>query len=427
MNAADVMEPPAEAALAEALAACDPLARLFSAAGHRLFLVGGVVRDALIGRFVAGADIDCTTAARPDAVRRIVSEAASALWSQGERYGTIGCLIGGQAFEITTHRAERYGSDSRKPVVAFGDDLIEDLSRRDFTVNAMAVDAADGTLFDPYGGARDLAAAVLRTPLDPEVSFADDPLRMLRAARLAAGHGLEPSGGVLEAVRAMGGRLRIVATERVRAEFEKLLLLPDPAQGLEFLFRTGLVEHAVPFLRASEPVTLGRTVAATRAVAAERWASLFVDRPEGAAGHLRAMRCSTELIVAVTGLLAGRDSLAVPPQDAAGIRRLVHACGGRLDSVLDFTTRAAAARGEPTDPLERFRAALVDLRSRERVDDVTLPVTGIEVMDLIGLEPGPAVGQALAHLRELMFEKGPLTRAEAVAALRQWAAAGHDT
>ena len=218
--------------LAAALEAASGLARLFSAAGYRLYLVGGVVREAVAGRFLAGADLDCTTDARPPAVRRIVGGAATTLWTQGERFGTIGCVVDGQAFEITTHRAERYDPHSRKPIVAFGDDVEQDLARRDFTVNAMAIDTADGTLIDLHGGRQDLAARVLRTPLDPSISFGDDPLRMLRAARFIASHGLTPDEAVVDAVREMGERLQIVAVERVRDEFEKLLLLEDPFRGL---------------------------------------------------------------------------------------------------------------------------------------------------------------------------------------------------
>ena len=410
----------ADAALAEARAVSDPLARLFSSAGHRLFLVGGVVRDALVGRFVHGTDIDCTTEARPDAVKRIVAASASALWVQGERFGTIGCVVDGQAFEITTYRAERYRSDSRKPVVTFGDDLIEDLARRDFTVNAMALDAFDGTLVDPHGGRHDLEAGVLRTPLDPEISFSDDPLRMLRAARFVAGHELVPSPGVVDAVRMMGERLRIVAIERVRDEFEKLLLLPDPATGLEFLFQTGLVDHAAPFLSSMDAEILSRTVAAVEAAPDARWASLFVEAPDEADERLRAMRCSTALTQGAVGLLTARQLLAAAPNDPPDIRRLVHACPVEIDSGLEFAIQVATARGEPTGPLERFRVTLTELRRDEVVDGPLLPLAGDEVMALLGLEPGPEVGRALAHLRELIFEKGTLTRGEAVAALYRW-------
>ena len=419
------MNPGAEASLAEALARSDLLVRLFETAGHRLYLVGGVVRDALTGRFRPGADIDCTTEASPTRVRRIVGPLASAVWTQGERYGTVGCVLEGQAFEITTHRSEHYSEASRKPTVAFGRDLVEDLSRRDFTVNAMAVDARDGKLIDPHGGREDLSDGVLRTPLDPDVAFGDDPLRMLRAARFIAGHGLEPSPAVIDAVVRMRGRMSIVAVERVRDELEKLLLLPDPTRGLDFLFSTGLIEQAAPWLASAHGDTVTRTVASVEVAPSARWAALLVDSPAGAAGCLRAMRCSTALIGGVVGLLAARSLLATVSNDARSIRRFVYACDVDVDSALDFARGVAVARHEPADVLEGFSATLAVLRREENVDMRVLPLTGYEVMAVLGLEPGPEVGRALAHLRELMFEEGPLNQPDAVAALQRWSLADY--
>ena len=415
----------ADAAVAEALKASAPLAGLFDAAGHRLYLVGGVVRDALEGRFRPGADIDCTTEAPPAAVRRIIGPASSAVWTQGERYGTVGCVIDGQAFEITTHRSESYREASRKPAVAFGTDVVADLSRRDFTVNAMAVDALDGTLIDPHGGRRDLASRTLRTPLGPEVSFTDDPLRMLRAARFVAGHGLEPSRDLTEAATALRARLSIVAVERVRDEFEKLLLLPDPAEGFGFMRRTGLCEQVVPWLCSADPAVVGRTVAAVASEPVPRWAALFVSGPDDPPARMRAMRCSAAVVGGATGLLSARGLLAAPPSDPPGVRRLVDACPVDVDSAVDFARRVAAARGEPVAALERFCEALAELRLREDVDRPEPPLTGDDVMAVLGLEPGPEVGRALAHLRELAFDQGPLARPDAVAALRRWSSAGY--
>ena len=415
----------ADAAMAEALEASTPLARLFDAAGHRLYLVGGVVRDALEGRFETGADIDCTTEAPPGTVRRLIGPAASAVWTQGERYGTVGCVIDGQAFEITTHRSESYDEASRKPAVAFGTDIGGDLSRRDFTVNAMAVDTLDGTLIDPHGGRRDLASRALRTPRAPEVSFTDDPLRMLRAARFIAGHGLEPARDLTEAATALRARLSIVAVERVRDEFEKLLLLPDPARGFGFMLRTGLCEQVLPWLCAADPAVVGAAVAAAAAEPSHRWAALFVEEPDDAAARMRAMRCSAALVEDAAGLLAARGLLAAPPTDPPGVRRLVDACGVDVDSAVDFTRRVATARGEPVAALESFGEALAGLRLREDVDRPEPPLTGDDVMAVLGLEPGPAVGRALAHLRELSFDEGPLTRPAAVSALRRWSSAGY--
>ena len=420
------MRTEASDALSAALAAASGLERLFTAAGHRLYLVGGVVREAVAGQCLAGADLDCTTDARPPAVRRIVSGVATSLWTQGERFGTIGCVVDGQAFEITTHRAERYDPHSRKPIVAFGDDVEQDLARRDFTVNAMAVDTASGRLLDPHGGRQDLAARLLRTPLDPSVSFGDDPLRMLRAARFIASHGLAPGDAEVEAVKTMGERLQIVAVERVRDEFEKLLLLKDPSEGFRFLFRTGLIERILPQVAGRDPTALGRVAAAVAAEPPSRWASLFVhDSAEAAGSHLRGLRCSTSLTLEAAGLLEAREMLRDAGPGLAEVRRLVYACPVPVDAALDFARAVADAIGEPEERLGGFAAALGELRRREDLDGAVLPLDGHGVMAALGLEPGPDVGRALAFLRELAFEEGPLSRSEAVDALRRWRTTGY--
>ena len=420
------MRAEAEEALSAALAAASDITRLFEAGGHRLYLVGGVVREAVAGRFLPGADLDCTTDAHPRTVRRIVSGVATSLWTQGERFGTVGCVVDGQAFEITTHRAERYDEHSRKPMVAFGDDVEQDLERRDFTINAMAVDTRDGSLLDPHGGRRDLSARVLRTPLDPAISFGEDPLRMLRAARFIASHGLAPDEAVVEAVRAMGDRLRIVAAERIRDELTKLLLLDDPSEGFDFLFHTGLVERVLPDLAGRDPFALGRVAASVAAEPAVRWASVFVhDSAETAGTCLRGLRCSTALVSAVAGLLAACGALQRAGSGPAEVRRLVHACPVPVDAALDFARVVAAATGEPHQRLQSFAAALDELRRIEDVDGPLLCVGGDDVMATLGLVPGPDVGRALAYLREMTFDKGPLSRGEAVDALRRWWAADY--
>ncbi|MFM7410121.1 MAG: CCA tRNA nucleotidyltransferase, partial [Actinomycetota bacterium] len=218
-----------------------PLTERFAAAGKRLYLVGGTVRDLLIGRGDATNvnvfDFDATTDARPEETKKILAGWADALWTQGERFGTIGAKKNGRVYEITTHRAEAYSPDSRKPDVAFADAIDADLSRRDFTVNAMALEltGAEPALIDPYNGAADLIARVLRTPLSPEESFSDDPLRMLRAARFVAALNLTPDPGLVAAVKNMADRLEIVSRERVRAELDRLIVLDHPTTGLWFL------------------------------------------------------------------------------------------------------------------------------------------------------------------------------------------------
>ena len=420
------MTPEAREALSAALSAASGLSRLFDAAGHRLFLVGGVVREAVAGRFLPEADLDCTTDARPAAVRRIVGDAATSLWTQGERFGTVGCVVDGRAFEITTHRAERYGADSRKPVVAFGDEVVEDLARRDFTVNAMAVDTVDGALFDPYGGRDDLAERMLRTPLDPGVSFGDDPLRMLRAARFIAGHGLVPDAALVAAVRAMADRLDIVAVERVRDEFEKLLLLDDPSEGFRFLSRTGLLGRVVADLDPDDAAGMGRVTAAVAAEPAARWASLFVRDPaETAAARLRRLRCSNALVSSAAALVAARARLAETGSSPAEVRRFVHWCQAPVDAALAFAEAVDAASGESSDRLPAFARTLAELRRVEDVDNLSLPLDGGEVMAALGLAPGPEVGRALDFLRERAFEHGPSSKPDAAEALQRWRAANY--
>lgn len=420
------MSTAASDALSVALAAASGLARMFAAAGHRLYLVGGVVREAVAGRFLAGADLDCTTDARPADVRRIVGSTATTVWTQGERFGTIGCVVDGQAFEITTHRAERYDPHSRKPVVTFGDDVEQDLARRDFTVNAMAVDTADGRLLDPHGGRQDLAARLLRTPLDPEISFGDDPLRMLRAARFIASHGLVPDDAVVEAVKHMGERLQIVAVERVRDEFEKLLLLDDPSDGFGFLFHTGLIGRILADIAPRDPAEVGRVAAAVTAEPVARWASLFVRHTtETAAACLHGLRGSTALVSAAAGLVEARIELTGAGCSPPEVRRLVYRCRVPVDEALAFSRAVATALDESRAGLDSFAATLVELRRTENVDRPELPLDGDEVMAALDLLPGPAVGRALAFLRELTFQDGPIDKVAATEALRRWQASDY--
>src|SRR3954454_4763976 len=225
-----------------------PMTERIHALGKRLYLVGGTVRDLLIDKQGGDTDFDATTDAVPSEIKAALNGWADAIWTQGERFGTIGAKKGDRVYEITSHRAEVYTDDSRKPNVQFSNDIEVDLSRRDFTVNAMALELTrtDGeppSLVDPYGGAADLATRTLRTPLRPEVSFSDDPLRMLRAARFIAGYDLEPVPELVAAVRAHAQRLEIVSAERIGGELDKLLVVPDPSAGLWFIVDTGLAEY----------------------------------------------------------------------------------------------------------------------------------------------------------------------------------------
>src|SRR6185295_2305775 len=220
----------------------------FAAAGYSLALVGGPVRDLLIGR--PSPDLDLTTDARPDAVRDLLRDWADTWWEVGIAFGTVGARKGDHVVEVTTYRDEIYRYESRKPEVTYGDTLEADLLRRDFTVNAMAVVLPSARFVDPYGGLEDLAAGLLRTPGRPEDSFSDDPLRMLRAARFAAQLGFTVDPGVVTAMTAMADRIEIISAERVRDELVKLVLAPYPRLGLTLLVETGLAALVLPELPA---------------------------------------------------------------------------------------------------------------------------------------------------------------------------------
>ena len=233
------------------LGATEDLARRFEQAGKSLYLVGGFVRDALFPGAASGSgDYDLTTDARPDETEKLVRGWADDVWTLGARFGTVGCRKGSDVFEITTHRAEVYVPESRKPEVSFGIDLAEDLARRDFTVNALALRLPGMELVDPFDGLGDLAAGRLRTPLDPEVSFGDDPLRMLRAARFAARFSLTPDPDLVAAIGRMHGRLAVISAERIRDELDKMMMLDVPSEALWFVVRTGLADEFLPELPA---------------------------------------------------------------------------------------------------------------------------------------------------------------------------------
>ncbi|MCU1498832.1 MAG: putative tRNA nucleotidyltransferase [Acidimicrobiales bacterium] len=439
-----------------------PLADAFAAAGSPLYLVGGIVRDQLLGRELGpGADIDLTTPARPEQIKAIAGPVASAMWTQGERFGTIGVKVGARLVEITTHRAEAYVADSRKPQVSFGDDIAEDLARRDFTVNAMALRVTDPELIDPYGGAADLAAGRLRTPLSPDISFTDDPLRMLRAARFIAGYGLEPDAELVGAVRANAARLEIVSAERIRDELDKLLVVPDPSAGLWFVVDTGLAALFLPELEAmrleQDPVhhhkdVLAHTIAVvakTRPERIVRLAALLHDvgKPktrsftdDGVTFHhhevvgarmardrMQALKYSGDDIEAVRQLVYLHlrfHTYGMGWTDSA-VRRFVRDAGDQLSNLIELTRcdcttrnqRKAAALSRRMDELEERIAVLEE---QEAVKALRPDLDGRQVMDHLGIGPGRHVGQALAFLLELRLEEGPLGDEQALGRLDAW-------
>jgi poly(A) polymerase len=440
----------------------EDIATRFERAGFRLYLVGGVLRDAVTDRLRDGMDLDFTTDARPDDIERIVRPWAEAVWTQGKRFGTIGLLKGGRQMEITTHRAEAYRPDSRKPDVAFADQIEADLARRDFTVNAMALSLPELGLVDPFDGIADLAAHRLRTPLSPEESFTDDPLRMLRAARFIAGYQLRPDTELVDAVVALRARLDIVSDERIRDELDKLLVVPHPAEGLWFLIRTGLAEEFLPELPAlaleQDPIhrhkdVLAHTIAVVEKCPPDRilrLAALFHDvgkpktRSFGARGavsfhhhevvgarmardRMRTLRYPSDDIDQVSRLVELHlrfHTYKMGWTDSA-VRRYVRDAGPLLTQLnaltrSDCTTRNVAkakALGKRMDELE---TRIDELRQREELAALRPDLDGNEIMARLGLTPGPTVGQALDFLMELRLDEGPLGKEEAGRRLDAW-------
>jgi poly(A) polymerase len=443
-----------------------PIAERFQAAGKRIFLVGGPVRDGIAGRPGGVApdsdvDIDLTTDATPDEIEALVTDISDALWTQGKRFGTIGFKHKGRRFEITTHRAEAYVPDSRKPDVRFGSDIETDLSRRDFTVNAMALSLPELLLVDPFDGIADLAARQLRTPLDPEVSFSDDPLRMLRAARFIAGYGLSPVTGLVAAVEAMRSRLEIVSRERIRDELDKLLLLPNPTAGLWFLVNTGLAEEFLPELPAlaleQDPVqrhkdVLAHTIAVVEKTSPERvlrLAALFHDvgkpatrsiGPGGVHFHhhdivgarmahkrMQELRYPTEVIDDVKKLVTLHlrfHTYKMGWTDAAA-RRYAHDAGpllGRLNELTrcDCTTRNEAKARDLALRIDQLEQRLAELREREELESIRPELDGVAVMEHLGIAPSRDVGAALEFLLQIRLDEGLLGEEEILQRLDAW-------
>jgi len=440
-----------------------PLADAFAASGRRLYLVGGVVRDLVLGADMDAADLDFTTDATPDQIKRLVGPMADALWTQGERFGTIGAKVGDRTFEITTHRAEAYWPDSRKPDVAFGTDVTEDLARRDFTINAMALDltASEPQLIDPHGGLEDLLARRLRTPLGPDVSFSDDPLRMMRGARFVARFDLEPAPELVSAIHTMADRLEIVSRERIRDELDKLMVVPDPSAGLWFLVDHGISAMVLPELAEmrveQDPIHRHKDVLThTIAVAAKtspnlvvRLAALFHDvgkpktRSIGSSGvsfhhhevvgarmtrdRMRALKYSNQMVDDVSHLvyLHLRFHTYQMGWTDAAVRRFVRDAGPLLDELIeltrcDCTTRNQRKADQLSRRMDELEERIAQVRLSEELSSMRPDLNGADVMAHLGVAPGPVVGRAMAFLLEVRLEEGPLERVGVLERLDAW-------
>jgi poly(A) polymerase len=467
------------------LAELAPLAERFAADGHQLYLVGGAVRDLLLGEPTEQLDFDLTTDARPREVKACLEGWAQAIWEQGERFGTIGAKRRWadyeRTFEITTFRSESYLDDSRKPRVTFSDSIEDDLGRRDFTINAIALAVTGGAagadhplLVDPFGGAADLAKGVLRTPLSPQISFGDDPLRMLRAARFIARFGLEPDAALVDAVSGSAERLEIVSAERIRDELDKLIVVDRPTAGLWFCVDTGLAEHFLPELPAlrleHDPIhrhkdVLSHTIAVVENVRPPaldadgipaydfritRLAALFHDvgKPrtrgyqpgKGTTFHhhdavgarmtrkrMEELRYPTADIEAVSALVALHlrfHTYKMGWTDSA-VRRYVRDAGDLLAELnvltrCDCTTRDARKAATLAMRIDELEARIAELAAAEELAALRPELDGNDVMELLGVEPGKVVGEALAFLLDIRLDEGLIGRAAAADRLRAW-------
>jgi poly(A) polymerase len=446
------------------------LGERFREAGHQLYLVGGPVRDALMGRSLN--DLDFTTDLEPSAVLELLDGVATATWTTGIDFGTVGAQVDGEPCEITTFRADRYDRVSRNPEVVFGDNLSDDLKRRDFTMNAMAVSVIDGSFHDPFSGLADLARGVLRTPAAPVESFADDPLRMLRAARFVSQLGVEVDPGVLAVMTELAPEIARITAERVQLELNKLLLGAFPRRGLEVLVDTGLAGFVLPEVAALRMTTdehgqhkdvyahtlqvLEQAIELEGAGGPDlvlRWSALLHDigKPETRRFVTGGVTFHHHEVVGARMAKARLKALKFPKDDIEDISRLVflhlrfygYGRGEWTDSAVrryvtdagplldrlhrlvrsDTTTRnkrKAAALSSTYDHLEE---RIARLREQEELDAIRPDLDGTQIMQILQIGPGPLVGRAYKHLLELRMEHGPLDSERAGEELRRWYAA----
>lgn len=449
----------------------DELGHRFADAGHEIALVGGPVRDILLGR--GSKDLDFTTSAHPDVIEGLLSGWADHVWDIGKAFGTIGCRKGEWVLEVTTYRSETYDLTSRKPEVSYGDSLEGDLARRDFAMNAMAVRLPSRQFVDPYGGMEDVAHQRIRTPGTPEDSFSDDPLRMMRAARFAAQLGFTPDPAVVTAMTAMADRITIVSAERVRDELEKLICADHPRIGLDLLVSTGLAEHVLPELPAlrlmkdehnrhkdvyehsltvlDQAIDLESRLSVPTPDFIVRFAALIHDigKPktlkfEGgrkvtfhhhdvvgaklARKRMKALRFSNEQIDQVSKLIELHlrfHGYGEGEWTDSAVRRYVRDAGDQLERLHILTRADCTTRNRRK--AESLRAAYDDLEARierlqeqEELDALRPDLDGNQIMQILGIAPGREVGEAYKFLMELRLDQGPLGEPEAREELLRW-------
>lgn len=450
------------------------LARLFDAAGHELSIVGGTVRDAFLGKALSGDDVDLdfTTDATPEQTEAVLAPLGKTLWDTGRRFGTIGVRLGGYVCEITTYRSDAYDGTSRKPDVQFGDSLEADLTRRDFTVNAMALRIPQLKLVDPTGGFDDLLHRRLRTPGAPETSFGDDPLRMMRGARFRAQLGFDLDPSAADAAKRMASSLEIVAAERVQQELAKLLLSHEPSAGIRVLVDTGLADQMLPEVPAlrleideharhkdvyeHSLIALDRAIELERARGHEpdlvlRLAVLLHDigkpatraiEPGGgvtfhhhdvlgarlATKRLKALRFDKATIEAVADLIRLHlrfFGYAEGTWTDSAVRRYVRDAGDQLErlhilSRADVTTRNKRKADRLAHAYDDLEARIAALAEEEELAALRPDLDGEAIMRILGLKPGREVGEAYRFLMEARLDSGPLGPEEAERRLRSW-------
>jgi poly(A) polymerase len=448
----------------------------FTEAGHEIALVGGPVRDAFLGR--GSPDLDFTTSARPDDTARILREWGDTWWDIGKEFGTIGARLGPVTVEVTTYRADAYDGVTRKPVVAFGDNLTDDLLRRDFTVNAMALRLPDLTFADPHGGLEDLGARVLDTPTDPDISFGDDPLRMMRGARFAAQLGFGLTDRVRAAMRERAETIGIVSAERVRDEIVKLVLADRPRAGLEVLVESGLAAYVLPELPAlkleidehhrHKDVYEHSLIVLEQAMALEgppgapeeevpgpdlvlRLAALLHDigkpatrrfEPGGGVSfhhhevvgakmtraRMRALRFDKETTRAVSRLVELHlrfHGYGSGQWTDSAVRRYVTDAGPLLTRLhrltrADCTTRNARKAQRLARTYDDLERRIVFLQEHEELKAVRPELDGNEIAEVLGIRPGPVLGRAYKHLLAVRLDEGPIGQDAARERLLAW-------
>jgi poly(A) polymerase len=446
------------------------LGALFESAGFELALVGGPVRDAILGR--VAPDLDFTTSASPDEILKILKPISSATWDIGRAFGTIAAQIGDEKVEITTYRADSYDSETRKPTVEFGTNLEDDLVRRDFTVNAMALRLPSRTFVDPHSGLRDLLFSTLKTPSRPEISFSDDPLRMMRAARFASQLGFEIEPETFEAMVQMRERISIISMERVRDELSKLLLSSNPRPGLEALVDSGIAAIVLPELPAlrleldehhhHKDVYQHTITVVEQAIDYEkdyglssdlvlRLAALLHDigkpatrrlEPGGAVSfhhhdvvgaklakkRLQELRFDNDTIKAVAKLIELHlrfFGYSDQQWSDSAVRRYVRDAEDQLLRLhaltrADVTTRNRRKADRLAHAYDDLEQRIEVLQEQEELDSLRPELDGAAIMELLNLRPGPEVGQAYKYLMEIRLDEGEIGRAEAEKRLLSW-------